>query len=380
MFSVPLEKLSANDAVPFPLYIFLPTNDRFILVRSPGESIGSRQYEQFLQKQLLELWVPNSFQEIVQNYIEYREKGKNPATDKRAPENEPEATTVAEPKELKTEDTASVVDALRDQELTRKEKADILSTLSQDLLRALNQITTRGSEARSEGLKRCKEITDEILVIAAKESNIYDEILALRSSKENIEHSVLVGTMAAMFGMALGYTDETLLADLTVSAIFHDIGLVRVKSEIMTKKEQNWTEAERQEYQKHVGYSLEILKESQAGFHPRVFRMILEHHECYDGSGFPHGLKGGEISEASAVLHLANLFDRLCTGKQTGIELSPSEAFDKIYEYTGQNAGRVEVQPELVGRIFQFMLSEKNAAAQLAEEKNLSVSEKRALP
>ncbi|RYZ94311.1 MAG: HD domain-containing protein, partial [Proteobacteria bacterium] len=229
----------------------------------------------------------------------------------------------------------------------------------------LNQITTRGDEARSEGLKRCKEIADEILGVAAQNSNIYDEILALRNSQEDIEHSVIVGTVAVMFGLSIGFTDEQMLGDLTIAAIFHDIGLVRVKPEVMAKKEAAWSTADRKEYERHVLNSAEILKESGTDFHPRVFRMVEEHHENYDGSGFPKGLRGAQVDETSQVLHLANLFDRICVGKQTGTALSPADAFDYIYDLA-QDAGAVqEVRPELVERVFQFMQNEKESADKL---------------
>ena len=86
----------------------------------------------------------------------------------------------------------------------------------------------------------------------------------------------------------------------------------------------------------------------------------------YDGQGFPKQLKGSEIDETSGLLHLANLFDRLCTGKQTGTELSPAEAFDLIYESIGDPKAPKYVQPELATRVFQFMLSEKAAAEDLS--------------
>ncbi|MGZ3651960.1 MAG: HD-GYP domain-containing protein [Bdellovibrionota bacterium] len=368
MFPVSLEKLRAEDGAPFPLFLFLRRNERFIPIRLPGDPIGMKKYETFLRKQHLELWVPNNFQDIFKTYLEYQERTGNPvqtiAQVAALAESTPAgaSTSSAAPKK-KSEEAAIVGDALTDEDLTSEEKAEVLSAVSQDMMRALNQITTRGKEARAEGLKRCKEIADEILTVAGKNSNIYDEILALRNSQEDIEHSVLVGTMAAMFGMAVGYTDEALLADLTVSAIFHDIGLVRVKPDVMAKHEMKWTPEERKEYQRHVDASVVILQESGAEFHPRVYRMITEHHECYDGSGFPKGLKGAQIDEGSGLLHLANLFDRLCTGKQTGTDLSPAEAFDYIYEGTVNT-----VQPELVNRVFQFMLTEKSAADDLKKD------------
>jgi HD-GYP domain-containing protein (c-di-GMP phosphodiesterase class II) len=367
MFPVALTKLKAEDGAPFPLFLFLRRNDRFIPVRLPGDPIGQKKFELFLQKQHNELWVPNNFQDIYKTYLEYQERSGNPARTVEEVAAMPAGAT-AVPTKPKSEEAAVVADALEDEDLTSEEKAEVLSAVSQDMMRALNQITTRGKEARAEGLKRCKEIADEILTVAAKNSNIYDEILALRNSQEDIEHSVLVGTMAAMFGMAIGYSEEALLADLTVGAIFHDIGLVRVKPDVMAKHESKWNAEERGEYQKHVEASVEILKESGAEFHPRVYRMILEHHECYDGSGFPKALRGAAIDEASGLLHLANLFDRLCTGKQTGTELAPSEAFDYIYESIGNPGARQYVQPELVSRVFQFMLSEKTAADQLKSD------------
>jgi HD-GYP domain-containing protein (c-di-GMP phosphodiesterase class II) len=367
MFPIPIAKLKAEDAAPFPLFLFFKRNDRFIPIRLPGDPIGQQKFELFMRKQHLELWVPNNFQEIFQTYLEYLERTGTPVQSLAQVE-----AQVAEEKKVptppKSEQAELVADVLESEELSSEEKAEVLSAVSQDMMRALNQITTRGEEARAEGLKRCKEIANEVLAIAAKDSNIYDEILALRNSQEDIEHSVLVGTMAAMFGMAIGYADERILADLTVGAIFHDIGLVRVKPEVMSKHEMKWTPEERKEYEKHVEASAEILKESGADFHPRVYRMILEHHENYDGSGFPKALKGAAIDESSGLLHLANFFDRLCSGKQTGTELSPAEAFDYIYEASGKPDTAQHVQPELVERIFQFMHTEKTAAEALKKD------------
>lgn len=363
MFPVPLTGLPSEDAVPFPLFLFLKKNDRMVPIRLPGDPLGRQKYEAFVAKQHLELWVPNDFQKL---YLEYREQTGHPAADIVEAVKALEAPAAGAP--VKSEEAQLVRDVLEDEELSTEEKAQVLSAVSQDLLRALNQITTRGEDARSEGLKRCKEIADEILGVAAQNSNIYDEILALRNSQEDIEHSVIVGTVAVMFGLSLGFTDEQMLGDLTIAAIFHDIGLVRVKPEVMAKKEAAWSAADRKEYERHVQNSAEILKESGTEFHPRVFRMVEEHHENYDGSGFPKGLRGAQLDETSQVLHLANLFDRLCVGKQTGTDLSPADAFDYIYDLTQDPGAVQEVRPELVERVFQFMQTEKEAADQIREK------------
>lgn len=367
MFPIDLKKLKAEDATPFPLYLFLKRNNKFIPIRLPGDPIGIAKYQRFMEKQHLELWVPNNFQEIFQSYLQYLQHTGAPVPELaqvvKEIEAKPAAATAEEEEPAKSEEAELVRDVLEDEELTSEEKSRVLSAVSQDMLRALNQITTRGEAARAEGLKRCKEIADEILSVASQNSNIYDEILALRNSQEDIEHSVIVGTVAVMFGLAIGFSDEQLLSDLTVASIFHDIGLVRVDPKVMAKEEAAWSLADRQNYEQHVQGSVDILKESGTEFHPRVFRMVAEHHENYDGSGFPKRLRGSQIDETSQVVHLANLFDRLCVGKQTGEELSPAAAFDYIYELAHTEGAVQEVQPELVERIFQFMMREKEAAA-----------------
>lgn len=374
MFPVPIKSLKAEDGAPFPLYLFLKHNDRFIPIRLPGDPIGMAKYDAFLKRQHLELWVPNNFQDIFKSYVDYLDHTGNPlpaigeVVKDIEKQEKAEQTTTAIDAPPKSEEAELVRDVLEDEELNSEEKARVLSAVSQDLLRSMNQITTRGEGARAEGLKRCKEIADEILSVAGQSSNIYDEVLALRNSQEDIEHSVIVGTVSVMFALAIGFTDEQLLADMTVAAIFHDIGLVRVRPEVMGKAESLWSVAERKEYEQHVQGSVDILKESGTEFHPRVFRMVNEHHENYDGSGFPKGLRGPQVDETSQLLHLANLFDRLCTGKQTGTELSPAESFDYIYELAHSEDAVQEVQPELVERVFQFMLKEKAAADALEEE------------
>lgn len=369
MFSVSLEKLQADSAPPFPVYIYLKRNEKFVPMRLAGDPIGDQKYQQLRKGQLQELWIPKEFLDAFNQYL----KGIGQAPLTSAPEKEiiPPAGATAAPQAAvtpKSEEATMVRDVFEDEELSQEEKAQVLSALSQDLLRSLNQITTRGEGARSEGLRRCREIADEILSVASSNSNIYDEILALRQSQEDIEHSIIVGTVSTMFALAIGFADENLLADITVAAMFHDLGLVKVRPEVIAKPEQKWSAAERKEYEQHVLAGLEILKDSASQFDPRVFRMIREHHENYDGSGFPAGLKGSQIDELSQLLHLANLFDRLCSGKQTSQDLSPAEAFDYIYAAAQDPKAVHEVQPELVERVFQFMLSEKSAADELRAE------------
>ena len=81
MFPVSLKTLKAEDGAPFPLFLFLRRNDRFIPIRLPGDAIGLQKYEAFLARQHAELWVPNSFQEVFKSYLDYLARTGNPVAE-----------------------------------------------------------------------------------------------------------------------------------------------------------------------------------------------------------------------------------------------------------------------------------------------------------
>jgi HD-GYP domain-containing protein (c-di-GMP phosphodiesterase class II) len=86
--------------------------------------------------------------------------------------------------------------------------------------------------------------------------------------------------------------------------------------------------------------------------------MIQEHHENWDGSGFPEQRQGGSIAESSQILHLANMFDRLCTGRIDGREMSPEKAFERILHIANNPSAVQEVDPALVKKIFSFLMKD----------------------
>lgn len=364
MIAIPLSKLKADVATPFPLYLLLRLNDRLVPIRMSGESLGASKYREFLEKNLAELWVPSDFQKT---YLEYLDKIEGKVESLADVINNLEQSPAANPN-TKSEEVELVREILEDEVMPPEDKAQILSAIGQDILRALNQISDRGEEPRRQGLKRCKQLADEILELAYQHKSIYDEIVALRNSQDDLEHSMMVGTIAVMFGLAMGIADKNELADMTLAGLFHDIGLVKVNPAILLKPETSWTGPERHEYEAHIHASVNLLKQSSKEFNPGVFRMIQEHHENHDGSGFPEHRQGGAIAASSQVLHLANLFDRLCTGKIDGIEVSPQEAFDRISQIATNRDAVQEVDPELVKKIFDFLLKDAAAISELKNE------------
>lgn len=100
------------------------------------------------------------------------------------------------------------------------------------------------------------------------------------------------------------------LEKLYYAALFHDIGKIRIKSSIINK-EGPLTEEEYEEVKHHVEYGYIITKELFDDIYPDIPLWVKYHHEMYDGSGYPNGLKGNDIPLPSRIIKVADVIDVL---------------------------------------------------------------------
>lgn len=141
-------------------------------------------------------------------------------------------------------------------------------------------------------------------------------------------HSERVMKYATAIGKELGIEGQE-IEDLGLSSLLHDVGKIGVRDEILTKAGKlAWRE--RDEVAKHSEIGVDIVKDV-AGSH-KIIRGILDHHERYDGKGYPRGLKGGAISLAGRIIAVADTFDALTSTRSYRKRCTPKEAVMEITE------------------------------------------------
>ncbi|MCL1147627.1 HD domain-containing phosphohydrolase [Shewanella sp. 10N.261.52.F9] len=140
------------------------------------------------------------------------------------------------------------------------------------------------------------------------------------------QHGLSVAVIAMMIGQALGL-EHTQLRDIAMGALFHDIGKQKVP-DIIRRKKTHLSDHEVNFLNMHPKFGYDML--DKAGLFPaKVLDILLHHHEWIDGSGYPHGLKGKQITIETQVVSLANDFERLLRG---GEARSPQVALGYLFK------------------------------------------------
>ncbi len=120
---------------------------------------------------------------------------------------------------------------------------------------------------------------------------------------------------------------RTEISKLELAGLLHDIGMIGVPEHIINKTE-TLTPEEETKIKKHVEYGIKILEDIKQL--KDIVEIIKYHHEKYDGSGYPYGLKGEDIPFNSQIIAIADTFDSLISNRAYRSKLTFEEALDKL--------------------------------------------------
>lgn len=152
-------------------------------------------------------------------------------------------------------------------------------------------------------------------------------------------HSERVMKYAVAIGQELNLNEDE-LENLRLTSLLHDIGKIGVKESILMKPAK-LLGYERRQIKMHPGIGARII-ESIDDSH-KIIRGVLDHHERYDGNGYPHHLKGEAISLEGRIIAVADTFDALTADRPYQKGYSKEEAFNKIKE-----ASSTQFDPKIV--------------------------------
>ena len=146
-------------------------------------------------------------------------------------------------------------------------------------------------------------------------------------------HCMIVSGIAVGFAMQLGMRNAD-VQRLAVGALMHDIGKVHIPLNILDKPGK-LSPSERAEINKHPGYGAEILrKDSQ--FDDEVLDIALHHHELLDGTGYPEGLAGDQISDSVRIITIVDIFSALIDDRPYKESMPADKAYQIMLDMDGK--------------------------------------------
>ncbi|MFP4020830.1 MAG: HD domain-containing phosphohydrolase [Halanaerobium sp.] len=164
-------------------------------------------------------------------------------------------------------------------------------------------------------------------------SNILNTLLKTLSEKsqETSSHSNRMASLARKMAEKIDL-NQSEINKLTLIAKLHDIGKTVIPEKILNKKDK-LTEAEWKEIKTHPAVGHRILNATDEFSH--ISEEILSHHEKWDGSGYPRGLKGEEIPLLARIIAIVDAYDVMTTEQVYRTAFSKKEALAEIKRCAG---------------------------------------------
>ncbi|WP_371371377.1 HD-GYP domain-containing protein [Sporomusa aerivorans] len=150
-----------------------------------------------------------------------------------------------------------------------------------------------------------------------------------RQDDYTFHHSVNVAIISGVLGKWLGYTG-TKLRDLILAGLLHDIGKTQIPLDILNKPGK-LTEDEMEVMRLHTTRGYQLIRDVP-GIPRGVVYGVFQHHERFDGSGYPLGVQGDKIHEYAKIIAVADIYDAMTSDRVYHRKVSPFTVVEMLVE------------------------------------------------
>ena len=215
-----------------------------------------------------------------------------------------------------------------------------------------------------EKIQTCAEEIVEALMNA--EDYMHDMEMIKAYDEDTFEHCLNVAIKAVTMGIGLGYNFYR-AKSLAVGAMLHDIGKTQIPIEILNK-EGSLTDEEMDLVRTHPAEGYKLLTRD-IFIYSATRQIVHQHHENWDGSGYPRGIKGDQIYELAMVTHICDVYDALISKRSYKNPFPIKLAVDILCENRG-----VMYNPELLDSFFRYVpIYHKGSEVELSDHRKALV-------
>lgn len=207
---------------------------------------------------------------------------------------------------------------------TRIRAVSLVRNFFVDRDRETGGIIKRGAIMSRDMTETISEIIDQLM----ENKNTVVNLVDIRGYDEyTFSHSVNVCVLSILTGITLGFNRQRLF-QLGMGTLLHDVGKILIPQELLNKKDVLTVE-DFEELKKHCHYGHQIIKSGNMTDIVAA-SVSLQHHERYEGQGYPNGLKGKQIHEFSRIAGIADTYDAVTVDRVYRKAIPPDEAWELI--------------------------------------------------
>lgn len=202
----------------------------------------------------------------------------------------------------------------------------------QQVSRITNEILISAKSGKKIEERKVKQAVNDVIDELIRNRDTLVHLTEIRSLQDDtFRHSVNVCVLSVLTGISMGY-HQLQLRELGIGALLHDVGKAKLPENLSGN--QIFTEQEHELFQKHSVYGWEILKNAD-NISILAAHVAFQHHERYDGSGYPRGLSDKSILEFARIVAIADIYDNLASDHPQRKRMYPHEIIEYIKSKQG---------------------------------------------
>ncbi len=215
-----------------------------------------------------------------------------------------------------------------------------------------------------------ENLTNQLVEQFLTNIEILEKLTVLTEKFFDGNHSKFVSEKSAIIGNELGFKDES-LTELKISAALHDLGKIGFNDTLLFKNVSEMEPNELKTYHKHPEIAYNVLKTNP--HFSEIAKIILQHHEKLDGTGFPFHLTSEKIHPAAKIINVVDIyhiaiFKRRTSGKKNITTLQSintasflegtKERFNNVMNYLYNKRG-VQFEKKIVEILIEIETDER---------------------
>lgn len=310
-FSVRYDLITTDFKLPFDLFVnssSLKEREKFVRIFPAGESLAADDLEA-LRRKYLQLYIPEDQRSLYMKSLVHSEQ---------------------------YDDT---------------QKARVLKDSALEYLgRIFDGDREFSTELLEKNIEGCREVVENMVDLLGEYG--IDDLKGLIGNLSfhdfyTYDHSINVSMYCiSIWRAAHPSASRQDLVNIGLGGLLHDLGKVKIPTHILNSPS-GLTDEEYETIKLHPGYGLELLLTGQVKVHPSIdvqviARIVHEHHENWDGTGYPRKIPGAEIHPMARACTIADFFDAITTKRSYNQVLLAADALNVMRKFRG-----VKLEPKL---------------------------------